>query len=229
MAAFILFRATCTFFIFFPLLGCSFSPKLPRIDSFITASETESQLNIFWVDLLDGQPHVLTSLSLRDWKVLSKTEYRWQEGVIREIEFATIESSNEVANSRRYLIRYDSSGEAVYQSNYIDEELRPIQMSELKRIHQEADVLLTEVETLQKMNQHFFQGHFKNYEFNACGTDSSTWLKMNLPSDVILNLISMDKSYYIAALGDEKSNAIRVNEVLVFDEGNACYERPSFL
>ncbi len=228
LAVFILFRPTCTILIPFLFLGCSFSSKLPPLNTFITAFQTETQLYIFWVDLLDKQPYVLTVLALDELKVLSKAEYRWQDGVIREIEFSAKKSSDPEKTSQRYLIRYDSNGEAVYQDHYIYEELRPIRTSELKRIYQQAEMLLAEVQNLQKSNQHFFQGHLKNYKFHPCGAEPATWSTIEMPLDANFYPISNHHSYLIAALGDKKNNNIRVNKVIVFDENQVCFERPSF-
>lgn len=187
--------------------------------------------SFYWVTNKLTQPHTSADyVTVGDYGWY-QTDYAWSEGVLREFirEGEQRNSSNELVPYRVH-VRFNKSGEAVYQQYRIDSKILPIQAKQLENYQKEAKSVL---ETTMKQNDEglrLVQGYWDGSSFKTCAGGEFDRIEFNqtLPSFVIDRLASVES--YAAFLGSDSLGKMSVEELLMLaEDSHDCVVRPSLL
>ncbi len=187
--------------------------------------------SFYWVTNKLTQPHTSADyVTVGDYGWY-QTDYAWSEGVLREFirEGEQRNSSNELVPYRVH-VRFNKSGEAVYQQYRIDSKILPIQAKQLENYQKEAKSVL---ETTLKQNDEglrLVQGYWDGSSFKTCAGGEFDRIEFNqtLPSFVIDRLASVES--YAAFLGSDSLGKMSVEELLMLaEDSHDCVVRPSLL
>ncbi len=187
--------------------------------------------SFYWVTNKLTQPHTSADyVTVGDYGWY-QTDYAWSEGVLREFirEGEQRNSSNELVPYRVH-VRFNKSGEAVYQQYRIDSKILPIQAKQLENYQKEAESVL---ETTMKQNDEglkLVQGYWDGSSFKTCAGGEFDRIEFNqtLPSFVINRLASVES--YAAFLGSDSLGKMSVEELLMLaEDSHDCVVRPSLL
>ncbi|MEZ9702512.1 DUF1481 domain-containing protein [Vibrio sp. 10N.261.46.E12] len=227
--AFLLVSLLSTF-----LIGCSSTSPRKNLEQFETHTGGQvmgDATSFYWVTNKLTQPHTSADyVTVGDYGWY-QTDYAWSEGVLREFirEGEQRNSSNELVPYRVH-VRFNKSGEAVYQQYRIDSKILPIQAKQLENYQKEAKSVL---ETTMKQNDEglrLVQGYWDGSSFKTCAGGEFDRIEFNqtLPSFVIDRLASVES--YAAFLGNDSLGKMSVEELLMLAEDNHdCVVRPSLL
>ncbi|MEZ8735070.1 MULTISPECIES: DUF1481 domain-containing protein [unclassified Vibrio] len=227
--AFLLVSLLSTF-----LIGCSSTSPRKNLEQFETHTGGQvmgDATSFYWVTNKLTQPHTSADyVTVGDYGWY-QTDYAWSEGVLREFirEGEQRNSSNELVPYRVH-VRFNKSGEAVYQQYRIDSKILPIQAKQLENYQKEAKSVL---ETTMKQNDEglrLVQGYWDGSSFKACAGGEFDRIEFNqtLPSFVIDRLASVES--YAAFLGSDLLGKMSVEELLMLaEDSHDCVVRPSLL
>lgn len=227
--AFLLVSLLSTF-----LIGCSSTSPRKNLEQFETYTGGQvmgDATSFYWVTNKLTQPHTSADyVTVGDYGWY-QTDYAWSEGVLREFirEGEQRNASNELAPYRVH-VRFNKSGEAVYQQYRIAGKILPIRSSQLDNYKKEASQVL---ETTAKQNDEGFklvQGYWNGQSFETCSGKEFSSIDINqaLPNFVINRLASVES--YAAFLGSDSLGKITVEELLMLaEESHDCVARPSLL
>ncbi|WP_052880298.1 DUF1481 domain-containing protein [Vibrio coralliirubri] len=227
--AFLLVSLLSTF-----LIGCSSTSPRKNLEQFETHTGGQvmgDATSFYWVTNKLTQPHTSADyVTVGDYGWY-QTDYAWAEGVLREFirEGEQRNSSNELVPYRVH-VRFNKSGEAVYQQYRIDSKILPIQAKQLENYQKEAKSVL---ETTMKQNDEglrLVQGYWDGSSFKTCAGGEFDRIEFNqtLPSFVIDRLASVES--YAAFLGSDSLGKMSVEELLMLaEDSHDCVVRPSLL
>ncbi|MGR4999983.1 uncharacterized protein DUF1481 [Vibrio crassostreae] len=227
--AFLLVSLLSTF-----LIGCSSTSPRKNLEQFETHTGGQvmgDATSFYWVTNKLTQPHTSADyVTVGDYGWY-QTDYAWSEGVLREFirEGEQRNSSNELVPYRVH-VRFNKSGEAVYQQYRIDSKILPIQAKQLENYQKEAKSVL---ETTMKQNDEglrLVQGYWDGSSFKTCAGGEFDRIEFNqtLPSFVIDRLASVES--YAAFLGSDSLGKMSVKELLMLaEDSHDCVVRPSLL
>ncbi|WP_061019207.1 DUF1481 domain-containing protein [Vibrio splendidus] len=227
--AFLLVSLLSTF-----LIGCSSTSPRKNLEQFETHTGGQvmgDATSFYWVTNKLTQPHTSADyVTVGDYGWY-QTDYAWSEGVLREFirEGEQRNSSNELVPYRVH-VRFNKSGEAVYQQYRIDSKILPIQAKQLENYQKEAKSVL---ETTLKQNDEglrLVQGYWDGSSFKTCAGGEFDRIEFNqtLPSFVIDRLASVES--YAAFLGSDSLGKMSVEELLMLaEDSHDCVVRPSLL
>ncbi|WP_373958997.1 DUF1481 domain-containing protein [Vibrio gigantis] len=227
--AFLLVSLLSTF-----LIGCSSTSPRKNLEQFETHTGGQvmgDATSFYWVTNKLTQPHTSADyVTVGDYGWY-QTDYAWSEGVLREFirEGEQRNSSNELVPYRVH-VRFNKSGEAVYQQYRIDSKILPIQAKQIENYQKEAESVL---ETTMKQNDEglrLVQGYWDGSSFKTCAGGEFDRIEFNqtLPSFVINRLASVES--YAAFLGSDSLGKMSVEELLMLaEDSHDCVVRPSLL
>ncbi|UPR28772.1 DUF1481 domain-containing protein [Vibrio crassostreae] len=227
--AFLLVSLLSTF-----LIGCSSTSPRKNLEQFETHTGGQvmgDATSFYWVTNKLTQPNTSADyVTVGDYGWY-QTDYAWSEGVLREFirEGEQRNSSNELVPYRVH-VRFNKSGEAVYQQYRIDSKILPIQAKQLENYQKEAKSVL---ETTMKQNDEglrLVQGYWDGSSFKTCAGGEFDRIEFNqtLPSFVIDRLASVES--YAAFLGSDSLGKMSVEELLMLaEDSHDCVVRPSLL
>ncbi len=227
--AFLLVSLLSTF-----LIGCSSTSPRKNLEQFETHTGGQvmgDATSFYWVTNKLTQPHTSADyVTVGDYGWY-QTDYAWSEGVLREFirEGEQRNSSNELVPYRVH-VRFNTSGEAVYQQYRIDSKILPIQAKQLENYQKEAKSVL---DTTMKQNDEglrLVQGYWDGSSFKTCVGGEFDRIEFNqtLPSFVIDRLASVES--YAAFLGSNSLGKMSVEELLMLaEDSHDCVVRPSLL
>ncbi|WP_210474023.1 DUF1481 domain-containing protein [Vibrio crassostreae] len=227
--AFLLVSLLSTF-----LIGCSSTSPRKNLEQFETHTGGQvmgDATSFYWITNKLTQPHTSADyVTVGDYGWY-QTDYAWSEGVLREFirEGEQRNSSNELVPYRVH-VRFNKSGEAVYQQYRLNNKILPIQAKQLENYQKEAKSVL---ETTMKQYDEGFrliQGYWNGSSFETCsgGEFDSFEFNQTLPSFVIDRLASVES--YAAFLGSDSLGKMSVEELLMLaDDNHDCVTRPSLL
>ena len=187
--------------------------------------------SFYWVTNKLTQPHTSADyVTVGDYGWY-QTDYAWSEGVLREFirEGELRNLSNELIPYRVH-VRFNKSGEAVYQQYRLNNKILPIQTKQLEGYQKEAKSAL---ETTMKQYDEGFrliQGYWNGSSFETCSGGEFETFEFNqtLPNFVIDRLASVES--YAAFLGSDSLGKMTVEELLMLaEDSHDCVVRPSLL
>ncbi|CAK3952515.1 DUF1481 domain-containing protein [Vibrio crassostreae] len=227
--AFLLVSLLSTF-----LIGCSSTSPRKNLEQFETHTGGQvmgDATSFYWVTNKLTQPHTSADyVTVGDYGWY-QTDYAWSESVLREFirEGEQRNSSNKLVPYRIH-VRFNKSGEAVYQQYRIDSKILPIQAKQLENYQKEARSVL---ETTMKQNDEglrLVQGYWDGSSFKTCAGGEFDRIEFNqtLPSFVIDRLASVES--YAAFLGSDSLGKMSVKELLMLaEDSHDCVVRLSLL
>lgn len=227
--AFLLVSLLSTF-----LIGCaSTSPRknLEQFETYTGGQVMGDATSFYWVTNKLTQPHTSADyVTVGDYGWY-QTDYAWSEGVLREFirEGELRNSSNELVPYRVH-VRFNKSGEAVYQQYRLNNKVLPIQTKQLEGYQKEAKSAL---ETTMKQYDEGFrliQGYWNGSSFETCSGGEFETFEFNqtLPNFVVDRLASVES--YAAFLGSDSLGKMTVEELLMLaEDSHDCVVRPSLL
>ncbi|WP_046225009.1 MULTISPECIES: DUF1481 domain-containing protein [Vibrio] len=227
--AFLLVSLLSTF-----LIGCSSTSPRKNLEQFETYTGGQvmgDATSFYWVTNKLTQPHTSADyVTVGDYGWY-QTDYAWSEGILREFirEGELRNSSNELIPYRVH-VRFNKSGEAVYQQYRLNNKILPIQTKQLEGYQKEAKSAL---ETTMKQYDEGFrliQGYWNGSSFETCSGGEFETFEFNqtLPNFVIDRLASVES--YAAFLGSDSLDKMTVEELLMLaEDSHDCVVRPSLL
>ncbi|WP_299688425.1 DUF1481 domain-containing protein [uncultured Vibrio sp.] len=216
------------------LVGCSSTSPRANLEQFETYTGGQvmgDATSFYWVTNKLTQPYTSADyVTVGDYGWY-QTDYAWSSGILREFvrEGEQRNSSNELVSYRVH-VRFNQSGEAVYQHYRLNSKILPIQAKQLANYQKEATSVL---ETTSKQNDEglkLIQGYWDGSSFEACSGREFDRFEFNqtLPSFVIDRLASVES--YAALLGRDSLRKVSVEELLMLaDDSYDCVVRPSLL
>lgn len=211
------------------IVGCTSADNVTSPVRSITAMTQEDSTRIFWLDERLGHPEKLTELFLKGSETQFNTEYRWLDGVVREIQGEGDVWIEGKLKNQSFIIRYDSKGLGVYQNNRVDGDLLPIKNVELNRYYQQSKNAFKTAKGLEKGKQFFFQGHLRNRTFENCTSNVRKTLRFDKTFPSNWNEKINSDEFFIAAVGRIGGKTDVVEEIVYLGELNKpCFEPFAF-
>ncbi|PHX04760.1 DUF1481 domain-containing protein [Vibrio splendidus] len=227
--AFLLVSLLSTF-----LIGCSSTSPSKNLEQFETHTGGQvmgDATSFYWVTNKLTQPH-----SSADYVTVGdygwyQTDYAWSEGILREFvrEGEQRNSSNKLVPYRVH-VRFNKSGEAVYQQYRIDSKILPIQAKQLENYQKEATSVIETTTKQHDEGLRLIQGYWNGSSFKTCAGGEFDRIEFNqtLPGFVIDRLASVES--YAAFLGSDLLGKMSVEELLMLaEDSHDCVVRPSLL
>ena len=218
------------------LVGCSSSSPTQNLEQFETYTGGQvmgDATSFYWVTNKLTQPHRSADYVTVGDYAWYKTDYAWSDGILREfIREGEQRDSNGKLVPYRVHVRFNASGDAVYQQHRIDGKILPIQAEQLERYKKEATSVLTATDKQNGEGLELLQGYWNGRSFESCDGDEFTEFEFNqtLPSFVINRLATVDS--YAAVLGDVSlgKGSVSVEELLMLaEDSHDCITRPVLL
>ena len=161
-----------------------------------------------------------------------KTDYRWEEGVLREVirQGETLKQYQGGLKPFSTHIRYNGAGEAVYQQYRLDGRVLPLSATQLAQYAEEALHLIDVLEEQDKKGLSLYQGEWDGETFETCQDEDFERLAFNqsLPSFVVSRLSSVDS--FIGFIGSSQNGELSVSQILLLaDDSFDCIERPALI
>lgn len=232
-AGFILSAQSLTLPILFllALVGCTHQPlPAPQLNEIFAVRNEQGIPYAYWLSQYQGQPSVLSEWSFNVTFGETRREYRWRDGQLREIEQKGNVAQDGKSQSRHFLVRYDSEGQAVYQKNRVNDEPRAMHLAELTRLYQEGQKQLIWVQNFADKPQIAIQGYWQTGQFIRCG-EPNHWQAMSMPPALspLLDL-SKEKPIFVLAI-EAKGRQVQELPEVVWAAANeqACLTRPQFV
>ncbi|MFA0567179.1 MAG: DUF1481 domain-containing protein [Vibrio gallaecicus] len=216
------------------LLGCSSSnprQNLEQFETFTGGQVMGDATSFYWITNKLTNPHTASDYVVVGDYGWYKSDYSWKEGELRELvrEGKQRDTSNTLVPYRVH-IRFNKTGEAVYQQYRIDGRVLPIQPVQLQRYQKEAQSVIDNATKQNGDGLELMQGYWDGKTFETCSGSEFENLEFNqtLPSFVIERLASVDS--YAAFLGRKYLNKVSVEELLMLSEDSQdCITRPELL
>ncbi|WP_375321353.1 DUF1481 domain-containing protein [Aliivibrio logei] len=219
------------------LFGCSSNPSDEQRIKSVTFTGGQIQgdaTSYYWYTRRLQQP-----LNASDYVTMGnygwyKTTYRWEKNVLVEAvrEGEMLDSSDELIPYMMH-VRYNDSGEAVYQRYRKDGRIFPLMPNQLTQFQDQSKYLITKVEGLDKENASLYQGEWDGETFYSCDGKQYDQLEFNqiLPNFVVARLSDLDS--FISFLGEEidrDKKVLKMSELLLLtDDSYKCVERPNLI
>lgn len=227
-------RKLLSLFLPLALLGCSSTASNPALEQVRDLSGGQilgDTTSLYWsTERVTGQP-----VSASDYVTMGdygeyQTEYRWDEGVVREL----VREGSELRNSEllpfRLHIRFNKEGDAVYQRYRVDGDVLPVNSAQLVQLKQDANRAI-EVSKAQDGNGlDLFQGYWDGQEFSTCSGLTFPEVRFNqqMPQVLMSRLATVDS--YVALVGTARSQRIEVEDLLILaDDSRDCVPRPELI
>ena len=216
------------------LIGCSSTSPRKNLEQFETHTGGQvmgDATSFYWVTNKLTQPHTSADyVTVGDYGWY-QTDYAWSEGILREFirEGEQRNSSNELVPYSIH-VRFNKSGEAVYQQYRIDGKILPIQAKQLENYQKEALSVLETTMTQNDEGLGLVQGYWNGKTFQTCSGKQFSDIEFNqtLPNFVINRLSSVES--YGAFVGKASLRKLSVVEFLMLaDDNHQCVARPSLL
>lgn len=218
------------------LVGCSSSSTTKNLEQFETYTGGQvmgDATSFYWVTNKLTQPHRSADyVTVGDYGWY-KTDYAWSEGVLREFvrEGEQRDAKGKLVPYRVH-VRFNKSGDAVYQQYRIDGKILPIQAKQLERYKKEANGVLDSTDKQNGEGLELLQGYWNGSTFESCNGDEFDEFEFNqtLPSFVINRLATVDS--YAAILGNVSlgKGSVSVEELLMLaEDSHECIARPALL
>jgi hypothetical protein len=216
------------------LTGCSSTSPHKHLEQFETYTGGQvvgDAISFYWVTNQLMQPHTSADyVTVGDYGWY-QTDYAWLKGVLREFvrEGEQRNSANELVPYRVH-VRFNKSGEAVYQQYRTGSKILPLQPDQLESYQRQG---LSVLEITEKQNDEgleLVQGYWNGKVFETCAGVQFKYLEFNktVPR-VVINRLALIKSYG-ALVGKVALRKVSVAELLVLaDENHQCIQRPSLL
>ncbi|MDB1122727.1 DUF1481 domain-containing protein [Vibrio algarum] len=213
------------------LLGCSSSPTTNNTDIFNTITGGQSAgdaTSFYWyTERLDLPFSASDYVASGDYGWY-KSDYRWRKSIIKEIvrEGVQRQASMDLVPYRIHL-RFDNTGEAVYQQYRLDGKVLPLRTGQIQMLLNEAESIQVVTKQQDSKGSELIQGYWDGEVFNRCDGNKFEKIEFNqtLPTFVINRLANLDS--YAAFVGATPINKIVVNDLLMLeDESFDCVERP---
>ncbi len=216
------------------LVGCSSGTPQPSLDQFsdFTGGRTMGDAtSLYWYTERLTVPYTAADYVTAGDYGWFKSDYRWSEGELRELvrQGEQIKDNQELVPYRIH-VRFNKSGEAVYQQYRLDGRVLPLSSDKLAWLRQEAKDITTITKQQERDNYELIQGYWDGSSFESCRGNSYSSIEFNqtLPSFVVNRLSSVDN--YVAFLGSTRGSKVTVKELLMLAEDSQdCMERPSLI
>ncbi|MGL6261232.1 DUF1481 domain-containing protein [Vibrio sp. WXL103] len=215
------------------LAGCASSGPNPAIEQIrdLTGGQIVGDAtSLYWSsDRLGEAVSASDHVMMGDYGYY-QTEYRWEDGVVRElVRQGTQLNDNELVPFRLH-VRFNKDGNAIYQRYRIDGNVRPVSSQLLANLKSDAAGVVAVTRDQDQRGFDLFQGYWDGQEFNSCSGSSFPEVKFNYPMPKVLmnRLASVDS--YVALVGRARSTRIEVEQLLLLDDdGRDCIERPELI
>jgi len=213
------------------LFGCSSQPSTDADDRFQNMTGGQSvgdATSFYWYTEELEYPY-----SAADYVDSGKhgwyfSDYRWRDGVVREIvrQGEQLQEKNGLVPFKIHL-RFNQSGEAVYQQYRLDGKVLPMQPQHISMVQNSAESIKNTVKKQHSKGQRLIQGYWDGKGFKTCSGESYQNVEFNqiLPDFVVNRLANLDS--YAAFLGTTSPSKLVVQDLYMLEEDSVdCVNRP---
>ncbi len=200
------------------LIGCSSveAPNLEQVTHFTGGKTEGDSSSLYW-----STERVNRVITAADYVTVGEygwyqSDYRWAEGQLREL----IRKGDQIDAKHGVLpfqihIRFNKDGEAVYQQYRVNRKILPLQRDQLEQLKAEAHDVVASVKERSRSGQSLLQGYWDGESLETCDGKKFTTLEF-VPtlSKLAMERLSSGDSY-IAFIGKESRNKVRVDELLL--------------
>ncbi|OEF29384.1 DUF1481 domain-containing protein [Vibrio rumoiensis] len=186
--------------------------------------------SFYWLTRALSSPRSASDYVQQPDRAWYKSSYQWQDGTLKEIvREGEMRQPDQSLKPFLVHIRFSADGEAIYQRYRVDNQILPLNQSDLKRYSQDADNLVEKVDDLNSQGLSLVQGVWDGNTFESCDGvqyKNVDYQEASLPITVVERL--NDFTSYAAFIGtrDKKSKTVVVNNLLVLDKAShGCIER----
>lgn len=202
----------------------------------LTGGEFDGQNNaLYWLTVSASQPKIASDFVEQSNNAWYKTTYQWQSGVIEEIvrQGEMLPSGSQSLVPFLVHIRFNGDGEAVYQRYRVDNQILPLNQTDLASYSQDSEDLLDNVEELHSQGMELVQGMWNGETFESC--DGNTYDNLQFehaPLPLMVKQRINGLTSYAAFIGKTniRHTHVSVNELLILDKAShGCINRPNLI
>ncbi|CAH0532376.1 hypothetical protein VST7929_00205 [Vibrio stylophorae] len=191
-----------------------------------TMSYAKSQsdgLHLYWLRTQMRKPQQLFERVLLSQGGQYQSEYRWQDGVLREVQREGVIGSGEQAQTMRLHIRFGSEGQPLYQRYQRGDSVMPLSEAELLQVRDYAEMLVAWLQE-QPSGDRLIQGYITPQSFAPCGADRSwPWQSEFLPQQAL-----SETPQFVLALGHKRIQDYQINQWLYQAAHGDCFYEPTW-
>lgn len=219
------------FLIVSSLAGCSSTPGLDKTTQYTGGEIMGDATSFYWATETIENP-LSSSDYVNDGKSgWYKTYYKWNDGKVQEL----IRKGETLTDKQgmvpfSVVIRFNPSGEAIYQQYRLGGHILPLNETQLVRYLQEAQTVTAVVNQQKAQGTVLIQGLWTGKEFKSCDGKVYDKIEFNksLPKFVVNRLSSVES--YVAFLGKVSGKSVEVDKLLMMaDKNQQCIARPSYI
>ncbi len=211
-------------------ISSAFSGSVEPVD--LSGGElTDQQKSFYWYTRALSKPTVASDYVMLNSDAWYKSSYQWQDGVIKEI-VREGEMKQPDGGLKPFLvhIRFSSQGEAIYQRYRLDNQILPLNQTDLDYYSNQADILVKKVDDIHDQGYELIQGIWNGSTFDSCDGVQYRNIKFeqadNMPQMIKQRINSLNS--YAAFIGskDKKSKTVTIEHLLSLDEADhGCVQR----
>ncbi|MFA0193813.1 DUF1481 domain-containing protein [Vibrio artabrorum] len=227
--AFILVSLLSTF-----LIGCSSTSPHTSLEQFETYTGGQvmgDATSFYWVTNQSTQAHTSADYVIMGDYGWYKTDYVWSNGILREFVREGEQRNASIERVPYHVhVRFNKSGEAVYQQYRLGSKVLPIQTKQLENYQAEARSVLETVREQNDEGLRMIQGYWNGHSFDVCSEGKLVRFEFNQPLPSFATDSLAPVKSYAAFLGSNSRSNVTVKELLMLGDGSHdCVTRPSLL
>lgn len=218
------------------LAGCSASsvPDNPiaQIQTMTGGQTAGDATSLYWYSHRQNRSVQLSEVVMAGDYGGYQSDYRWQDGKLREIERQGTLLQEDGLKSFSLRVRYDTKGRAVFQRNTVADAVLPLSDSQLYQLTKQAQVAVDTVTKQHQQGQSLIQGHWIDHRFLRCGDEKELNVTFQpKPADsVTRQLRQQARSGYMAVTGKVRNKELVAQQLLLLqDETQSCILPPLLL
>lgn len=208
----------------------TFSGSVEPVD--LSGGELAGQQKAFyWYTRALSKPTIASDYVMLPANAWYKSSYQWQDGVIKEIvregEMQQVEGG-----LKPFLvhIRFSAQGEAIYQRYRVDNQVLPLNQTDLDYYSKQASELVKKVDNIHDQGYQLVQGVWNGNTFEGCDGVQYRNIEFdqadNMPDMIKQRLNSVHSYAAFIGSADKKSKTVTVEHLLSLDDANhGCVQR----
>ncbi|OOE91073.1 DUF1481 domain-containing protein [Salinivibrio sp. AR640] len=209
------------------LVGCS-SGQPSKPVTHMTAASAGDYRAVYWLDSQQGQ---VIGLAEQVWQGdygRYRSEYVWRDGSLRAIKREGTQLAGAALAPFSIYVRFDASGEPVFQRYQQDETLLPLSSATLTRLYQEANQVQQQAKTQLSRDVSVWQAQRQGDRWVDCRGDTQRWTFSDTIDPSVVSQISQPGTFLVAG-GDSGILRDNIDFLVYVDNNKACLQRPRLL
>lgn len=200
----------------------------PKPVTRVTASVVGDHSAVYWLDSQQGRP---ISLSEHVWQGdygEYRGEYVWRDGQLRALKREGEQLADNTRVPFSLHVRFDASGEPVFQRYRQDGAIIPLDSAALTRLYQESNQILDQVQSQIARNVSVLQGQRIGEYWVDCRGDRQRWVFDDAIPPVVVSKLLQPGTFVIGA-GNPGIGKDTIDALVLVRREKACLTRPQLL